>query len=266
MLESFGVKDRVIIITGGAGLLGSTYADGFSGAGANVVLVDLDGDRCVKKAEEIAGKGGTPPLGIGCDISDKEEVAAMTRQVVSRYGRIDVLINNAAAYPEGFFASFEEYSLEDWEKVMGVNVTGMFLCSQAVAGEMKKKQKGCIINIASIYGVVAPDQRIYQGAVLKGKQINTPLVYSTSKGAVISLTRYLAGYLAGSGIRVNSVTPGGVYSGQNEKFVRSYSERCPLGRMANPEEIFNAVYFLATDASSYINGHNLVVDGGWTVW
>jgi len=156
--------------------------------------------------------------------------------------------------------------LEDWQKVMDVNITGMFLCCQAVAKEMEKKKSGSIINIASIYGVTAPDQRLYEGAVYRGKKINTPAVYSTSKGAVISLTRYLATYLAPYGIRVNALTPGGVYSGQNKAFVKKYSERCPLGRMAKPEEIFNAVYFLASDASSYITGHNLIVDGGWTVW
>ena len=149
---------------------------------------------------------------------------------------------------------------------MGVNVNGMFLCCQTVAREMEKNRAGSIINISSIYGMVAPDQRIYQGSFYEGREINTPLIYSTSKGAVISLTRYLATYLAKYGIRVNTVTPGGVYSGQNEMFVKKYSEKCPLGRMAQPEEIFSAVYFLASDASSYITGHNLIVDGGWSVW
>lgn len=266
MPESFNVEGKVIVITGALGLLGSTYADGFSREGAKVVIVDLDGELCRQRAEEIAEKYGAEPLGIGCDIVNREEVARMVKQVVSRYGGTDVLVNNAATKTENFFAPFEEYPVEDWEIVMKVNVTGMFLCSQAVAEEMEKKRGGSIINIASIYGVVAPDQQIYEGAIYQGKEINTPLVYSTSKGAVISLTRYLAAYLAKYGIRVNAVTPGGVYSGQNETFVTRYIERCPLGRMAKPEEIFHAVYFLASDASSYITGHNLVVDGGWTIW
>lgn len=266
MPESFGVKSKVIVITGALGLLGSTYVDGFSREGANVVIVDLDGELCLQRAKEIAEKSGTEPLGIGCDIVNREEVERMVKQVVSRYGCIDVLINNAATQTEHFFAPFEEYPIEDWDKVIRVDVTGTFLCSQAVAREMEEKQSGSIINIASIYGVVAPDQQIYQGAIYQGKEINTPLVYSTSKGAVISFTRYLAAYLAKYGIRVNAVTPGGVYSGQNETFVARYSKKCPLGRMAKPEEIFNAVYFLACDASSYITGHNLVVDGGWTIW
>jgi NAD(P)-dependent dehydrogenase (short-subunit alcohol dehydrogenase family) len=266
MLECFSVRDKVIIITGALGLLGTTYTEGFAKEGANVVLVDLDGEVCRKRAKEVSGKYGTEALGIGCDITKPEEVEKMVRKAVAEYGRIDVLINNAALQTEHFFAPFEEYPLKDWEEVMRVDVTGVFLCSQAVAKEMEKRKSGSIVNIASIYGVVAPDQQIYEGAIYRGKKINTPPVYSTSKGAVLSLTRYLAAYLAKYGIRVNAVTPGGVYSGQNEAFVKRYSEKCPLGRMASPQEIFQAVYFVACDASSYITGHNLVVDGGWTVW
>jgi len=266
MLESFSIKDKVIIITGALGLLGTTYTEGFSSQGAHTVIVDLNAKLCEQRAKEIAQKYGAEPLGIGCDITNKREVERMVQKLISKYDRADVLINNAATQTERFFEPFEEYPVEDWDKVMSVNVTGMALCCQAVAREMERKKSGSIINIASIYGVVAPDQRLYQGAIYGGRQINTPAVYSASKGAVISLTRYLASYLAQYGIRVNAVTPGGVYSGQNEVFVRKYSEKCPLGRMAEPEEVFNAVYFLASDASSYITGHNLIVDGGWTVW
>ena len=266
MLENFSVKGKVIVITGALGILGTTYTKGFSQAGANVVVVDLDSVLCHQRASEIVEEYETEPLGIGCDITNREEVEELAREVVSKYGSVDVLVNNAVIQTEHFFAPFEEYPTEDWDKVMKVNVTGMFLCSQIVAREMEKKKSGSIINIASIYGVVAPDQRIYEEAVYQERQINTPLVYSVSKGAVISLTRYLAAYLAKYNIRVNTVTPGGVYSGQNEIFVKKYSERCPLGRMAKPEEVFNAVYFLASDASSYITGHDLVADGGWTIW
>ena len=265
MLECFSVKGKVIIITGALGLLGTACTDGFSEEGAKVVIVDLDGKICQKRALEIAKKYGTKPLGIGCNITKPEEVGKMVQRVVSEYGCIDVLVNNAAIQTEHFFAPFEEYPLKDWEEVMRVDVTGVFLCSQSIAREMEKKRSGSIINISSIYGVVAPDQRIYEGAIYRGKQINTPLVYSTSKGAVLSLTRYLSTYLAKYGIRVNAVTPGGIYSGQNDTFVKKYSERCPLGRMASPNEIFNAIYFLACDASSYVTGHNLIVDGGWTI-
>lgn len=265
--QSFDINDKVIIITGALGLLGTTYAEGFSQCSAHAVIVDLDGKACALRAEELRQKYNTQPSGIGCDITRKEQVERMVQEVVSQYGCIDVLVNNAQSRTtDKYFNSLESYPLEEWERVIKVDVGGMFLCAQAVAREMETKGKGSIINVSSIYGVVSPDQRIYEGAIYEGKQINTPLVYSTGKGAVISFTRYLATYLANYGIRVNAVTPGGVYSGQNETFVQKYSQRCPLGRMARPEEIFHAVYFLASDASSYITGHNLIVDGGWTVW
>jgi NAD(P)-dependent dehydrogenase (short-subunit alcohol dehydrogenase family) len=266
MLENLSVKNKKILITGATGILGSVYAEGFSQHGADVAVVDLDEKLCLKKARELSKKYGTSALGIGCDITNKEAVNAAVQKVMSEYGRIDVLVNNAAAKSENFFAPFEEFPTADWDHVMGVNVNGIFLCCQAVAGEMEKRKSGSIINISSIYGIVAPDQRIYEGSFYEGKGINTPLIYSTSKSAVVGLTRYLATYLAPYTIRVNAVTPGGVFSGQNDTFVKRYSERCPLGRMAKPEEIFSAVFFLATDASSYITGHNLVVDGGWSVW
>jgi NAD(P)-dependent dehydrogenase (short-subunit alcohol dehydrogenase family) len=266
MLENLSVKGKKIIITGSAGILGSVYAEGFSGQGADVAIVDLDDKLCRRRAEELSRKYGTRSLGIGCDITSQEAVQAMAQKVIAEYGYIDVLVNNAATKTENFFAPFEKFPLTDWEKTMAVNVNGMFLCSQAVAAVMEARKSGSIINISSIYGIVAPDQRIYRGSLYEGKEINTPLIYSTSKGAVVSLTRYLATYLAPYNIRVNAVTPGGVFSGQNETFVKNYRERCPLGRMARPEEIFSAVYFLASDASSYVTGHNLVVDGGWSVW
>jgi NAD(P)-dependent dehydrogenase (short-subunit alcohol dehydrogenase family) len=266
MLESFNVKDKVIIITGATGMLGSVCAREFSLERAKVVLVDLDQELCENRAEELADRYGAKALGIQCDVTNKKNIEEMVEEVVSKYHQINVLMNNAAIQTDNFFAPFEEYSIDDWQKVMSVNVTGMFLCSQRVAEEMKRTGSGSIINIASIYGVVAPDHRIYEGALYKGRHINTPLVYSTSKGAVISLTRYLAVYLARYNIRVNSVTPGGIYSGQDDTFFKKYSARCPLGRMAEPEEIFHSVQFLASDASSYITGHNLIVDGGWTVW
>jgi NAD(P)-dependent dehydrogenase (short-subunit alcohol dehydrogenase family) len=266
MLKNLSVKGKKIIITGATGILGSVYAGGFSEQGADVAIVDLDEKLCRQRADELSRKYGTRPLGIGCDITGQAAVKAMVQKVMAEYGRIDVLVNNAATKTKNFFAPFEEFPLADWEKIMAVNVNGMFLCSQAVAAEMEKRKSGSIINISSIYGIVAPDQRIYKGGLYEGKEMDTPLIYSTSKGAVVSLTRYLATYLAPYNIRVNTVTPGGVFSGQNETFVKNYGQRCPLGRMARPEEIFSAVYFLASDASSYITGHNLVVDGGWSVW
>ncbi|MDB5912321.1 MAG: short-chain dehydrogenase/reductase, partial [Ramlibacter sp.] len=156
--------------------------------------------------------------------------------------------------------------LADWNEVMAVNLTGAMLCAQAFGAPMAQRGSGAIVNTLSIYGIVAPDQRIYEGSEYLGRPINTPAIYSASKAGLWGLTQYLASYWGGKGVRVNAITPGGVFSGQNETFVRNYSQRVPLGRMASSDDIVNGMLFLASDASSYLNGHNLVVDGGWTVW
>jgi NAD(P)-dependent dehydrogenase (short-subunit alcohol dehydrogenase family) len=168
---------------------------------------------------------------------------------------------------DAFFASFEDYSLSEWRRVMAANIDGVFMVDQAVGKRMVAQRKGgSIIHVASIYGAMAPDHRIYEGSQYLGRSINTPAVYSASKAAVIGLTRHLATYWASQGIRVNCISPGGVESGQNEEFMRRYSFRIPLGRMAQPEEMVNALIFLASDASSYITGQNIMVDGGLSTW
>jgi NAD(P)-dependent dehydrogenase (short-subunit alcohol dehydrogenase family) len=181
---------------------------------------------------------------------------------------VDVLINNAAAKSPHFFAPLESFPLEDWNQVMAVNVTGIFLAVRELGPTMAVKGKGSIINVSSIYGVVGPDQRIYEGSHYEdmGWTINTPLIYSTTKGAIISMTRYLATYWGPKGVRTNTLTPGGIYSGQNDAFNRKYSEKVPLGRMATAEDMVGALMFLASDASAYMNGQNIIVDGGWTAW
>jgi NAD(P)-dependent dehydrogenase (short-subunit alcohol dehydrogenase family) len=181
-------------------------------------------------------------------------------------GLASVLVNNAATKSENFFAPFEDFPIEDWEAVMRVNTTGVMLGCQEFGSGMAQRGRGSIINILSIYGIVAPDQRIYDGSEYEGRAINTPAVYSASKAAVWGLTRYLASYWGRQGVRVNAVTPGGVFSGQNDTFVKRYGERAPLGRMAQRDELCGALIYLASPASSYVTGHNLVVDGGWTVW
>jgi NAD(P)-dependent dehydrogenase (short-subunit alcohol dehydrogenase family) len=165
-----------------------------------------------------------------------------------------------------FFEPFETYALEDWHEVMRTNVTGVMLCCQAFGAAMAAAGRGSIVNILSIYGIVAPDPRIYEGSLYEGREINTPAVYSTSKAAVWGLTRYLATYWARTGVRVNAVTPGGAYSGQNRTFVDRYSARVPMQRMAEPDEIAGAVVFLASRASSYVTGQNIIVDGGLSAW
>jgi NAD(P)-dependent dehydrogenase (short-subunit alcohol dehydrogenase family) len=181
-----------------------------------------------------------------------------------------VLHNNAAskgANLDTYFDSFENYTLPQWREIMSANVDSMFLMAQAVGIQMKKQGRGgSIIQTASAYGIMAPDQRIYEGSWYLDRQINTPAIYSTSKAAVVGLTKYLATYWADQGIRVNTLVPGGAESGQNDEFKRRYGNRVPLGRMAQPAEIVGAVLYLASDASSYVTGHSLVVDGGLSAW
>ncbi|MBN2556275.1 MAG: SDR family oxidoreductase [Anaerolineales bacterium] len=269
--RAFEMDGRVAIITGGAGLLGCAYSRILTAAGAHVVIVDIDGEAAVALAHEVESESGTKSLGIGADISDPAAVKAMVATVLAAFGRIDVLVNNAAINPKfdqehagEHSNSFESFPFEQWQEAMKVNVGGMFLCSQAVAESMRATGKGVIINISSTYGIAGPDQRLYQreGEPPQFK----PVTYTVSKAAAIGLTKYLATYFAGTGIRVNTLTPGGVFAGHDDEFVRRYSARTVLGRMAERDEMATALLFLASDASSYMTGANLVVDGGWTAW
>lgn len=237
------------------------YADALADNGAHVVLADVDQDRCEKCAKEVFTAHGRKTLGVKTDVSNPNEVAHLVEQVNSVFQRIDILINNAAAQPAGFSTPLEDYSLDVWNRVLAVNLTGQFLMAQAVGPTMVKRQKGSIINISSTYGVVGPNQQIY-----KGSTFNTPAVYSASKAGVLGLTRYLATYWAEKGIRVNSITPGGVFRGHQDPFLANYCARVPMARMADQDELRGAVIYLASDASSYVTGHNLLVDGGWTAW
>ncbi len=272
----FNLQGKVAIITGGAGMLGLQYAEVLSEAGAHIVIADINPQAAKEKAAYITRRSGVNALGAGTDISRKASVERMTQRVLKEFGRIDILVNNAALTLRGgaeglgnYFAPFEEYPLELWEKTLAVNITGMFLCCQSVGNQMLKQGGGVIVNISSQYGVVAPDQRLYadsKNPYDASQKLNSPIPYSVSKGAVLALTRYLAAYWAGKNIRVNSITPGGVYESHDENFLRNYAYRAPLGRMARKEELKGAILFLASDASSYMTGANIIVDGGWTVW
>lgn len=238
----FSLKDKVIIITGGGGFLGRHYIEALEEFGARVVNFDIKSNPRV-------------------DITDKRSVESAVGEVIKKYKKIDVLINNAALKTDSFYDDFEKFPLEDWEKVMKVNLTAMFIMAQAVVPFIKKQKSGSIINVSSIYGVVGPDFNIY------GKTgRTTPAVYSASKAGVLGFTRYLAAYLGKYNIRVNSITPGGVFNNQPEEFVKNYSKKTPLGRMAQPSDLIGTMIFLASDSSSYMSGQNLIIDGGWTAW
>jgi len=274
--ELFDLRGRVAIVTGACGLLGREHCDVLAEAGANIVVADLSPEANRKMAEDLARTRKTKALPVQVDVSERESVQRMAAQVVNEFGRIDILVNNAALTVKGgsdgvddYFAPFEEYPLAMWERALRVALTGTFLCSQAAGGQMVKQNRGVIINLCSIYGLVAPDQRIYANARSpydRAVTFNTPASYSATKGSILALTRYLATYWADKNIRVNALTPGGVLDQHDPEFVKSYSSRTPLGRMADRAEFRGAILFLASDASSYMTGANLVVDGGWTAW
>lgn len=265
-IDLFNLSNKTAVVTGGAGILGKQFCKTLSAYGANVALVDLDQDLATKEAASI----GQNVVGFACDVSNPTEVNNLVRNVVKEFDTIQILINNAATKSdnlEDFFAPFEDYSLREWRRIMSVNLDGMFLAAQAFGKQMiKQKLGGSVIQTSSIYGAVAPDQRIYEGSEYMGYKINTPAVYSASKAGVLGLTKYLASYWADHKIRVNAISPGGVSSGQNEEFKLKYSRRVPLGRMADSMDMVGAVLYLASDASSYVTGQNLIVDGGLTCW
>ncbi|MAS82498.1 MAG: short-chain dehydrogenase [Legionellales bacterium] len=271
MMNLFDLDGKTAIITGGAGILGQGFCQLLAEYGANVAIVDIDLDMAEKVAEKISKNiPAKKLLPLACDISDYESINNMLGKVIDRFNAVHILHNNAATKTEdyeSFFESFEDYKIETWREVMRVNIDGMFLTSQVVGKKMIEQEcGGSIINTASIYGVVGPDHRIYNDSEYLGVSINTPAVYSTSKAAVIGFTKHMATYWARHNIRVNALTPGGIESGQNQNFKNNYSDRVPLGRMGKINELDGALLYLASDASSYVTGQNIIVDGGLTCW
>lgn len=268
--ERQSLKGKVVLLTGGVGILGRHFASGYAEMGAAVAVIDIDKCAAQEVAGRIAREHGIEAQGIVCDITSPDAVDAMVDEVVRTFGGIHVLHNNAASKgrdTRAFFTPFEDYSLDLWKEIMAVNIDGMFLVAQRAGRQMIRQEcGGSVIQTGSIYGVVAPDPRIYEGSDYLGGAINTPAVYAASKAAVAGFTRYLATHWAAHNIRVNCLVPGGVESGQNAEFSRRYSERVPLARMARAEEIVSAALFLASDASSYMTGQIIAVDGGWTCW
>lgn len=266
----FDLTGKVAVVTGAVGILGRHFCRGLAGAGAHVVAADLDAAAAEAFAGELQADHGVPCLGLGCDVSRPDDVERMMARILARFGRIDVAHSNAAtktADLEKFFAPLESYTLETWRDIMAVNLDGMFLVARAAGTAMARAGAGgSIVLTSSIYGVVAPDPRIYEGSHYLGREINTPAAYAASKAGVIGLARYLATYWGQQNIRVNVLTPGGVESGQNDTFRARYTARVPAARMARAEEMVGALLFLASDASSYVTGQNIVVDGGLTAW
>ncbi len=271
IFDKFRLDGQVAVVTGGAGLLGKEFCRTLSQAGAAVVVSDLDEAAACNVAQELVDSGGKA-VGVGVDVTQPDSVRGMAEAALKAFGRLDVLVCSAALDPK-FDSShagqhrntFEDYPAEMWRQALDVNLTGLFLCVQAAAKPMLAQNHGVIINICSTYGLVGPDQRIYRKPG-EEEQSYKPVYYSVTKAGVLGLTRYLATYYAGKNIRANALTPGGVFNNHDEVFVQNYSARTVLGRMARGDEMNGALLFLASDASSYMTGANLVVDGGWTAW
>ncbi|MGR8934481.1 MAG: SDR family oxidoreductase [Gammaproteobacteria bacterium] len=266
--KTFDLSGKTAIVTGAAGLLGRRHCRALADAGATVIATDTDAAECARVAEEL---GGTA-LGRAADVTDPASLKTLLDEVLSRTGRVDVLVNNAAindrvespeTAPE--LSRFENYPLAAWRRSLDVNVTGVFLCSQLIGTAMAEAGSGSIINIASTYAVVAPDQALYRDAAGR-QQFYKSAVYPTSKGAVLAFTRFLAAYWGEAGVRVNALSPGGVENGQDAHFIQAYAQRTPLKRMATADDFIGALVFLASDASAYVTGANLLVDGGFTIW
>ncbi len=271
--ELFDLTGRVAVITGGAGLLGTRHAEIIAAAGGSPVLLDLPQAKPEVTANAIARKYGVDAIGIAADISQLAEVESVRDKLMARFGRVDILINNAANNPKveaggaKVWSRLENFPLEVWNDDLRVGLTGAFLCSRVFGPEMAKRGKGVILNIASDLAVIAPDQRLYrQEGVPDDQQPVKPVTYSVVKTGLIGLTRYLATYWATAGVRVNAISPGGVFNNQPEAFLAELNQRIPLARMAHVDEYQGSILFLCSDASSYMTGANLVVDGGRTCW
>lgn len=269
----FDLTDRVVVITGGSGLLGRRHAEAVALAGGTPVLTDVRPEGAREAAATLARAHAVDAHAVAADITRPADVQALLDAVLARHGRVDALVNNAANNPKVEdaadvpFARVERFPLAQWDADVAVGLTGAFLCCQVIGGEMARRGRGAIVNISSEYGVIAPDQRLYRVPGLpEEEQPVKPVTYTVVKAGLDGLTRYLATYWAGRGVRVNTLTVGGVYNGQPNEFVARAADRVPLGRMARPDEYRGALVYLCSDASSFMTGANLIVDGGKSVW
>ena len=271
----FDLENKVIVITGGSGFLGSEFSFAFSDVGAIPVILDKN-EKSLKILEKKFFTKRRKGSFFLVDINNERKVNEIVSLIIKKYKKIDCLINAAALTMNDMiksknkvFEKFEKYDFELWKKSLDGHLSGIFIATKSVANYMLKRKRGSIVNIASDVGIISPDHRIYEPNKrykYKGVNFNTPIAYSVAKSGIISMTRYLATYWAKKGIRVNCISPAGVYKKHNKKFVEQLSQRIPLGRMAKPYELNGAIIYLCSNASSYVTGHNLVVDGGRTTW
>ena len=259
--KKFDLSGKVIIITGGCGLIGRAFAEACAQFGANVVLADIAAANPEEKAQELEKRHGRSMLGMTVDVASKASVIALKEKTIEKFGSIHGLINGHQNKTNSFFQKFEEYTEENWDAVVETNLKGTFLTCQVIGSYLAEKGDGSIINIPSTYSVVAPNQNLY-----KGTNLGCPAAYSASKGGVEALSQYLSTYWAGKGVRVNQITPHGVWNNHEKQFEDNFANFSPLQRMSYNHEVASSAVFLLSDAASYVTGHNMLVEGGWTAW
>ena len=269
--DLFRLDGKVAVVTGGLGQLGRQYTRALLDQGARVCVLDVPEGGEARLREAGFAEGGDRLRYQRADVTSRASLDEALQAVLAAWGRVDALVNNAALdSPPGAPASengpFEDYPESSWDRVMEVNAKGVMLACQVFGGEMARRGSGSIVNVASIYGVVSPVQPIYEYRREAGEEFYKPVAYSASKSALLNLTRYLATYWAPRGVRVNTLTLAGVFNDQDERFLEAYCARMPMGRMAREDEYNGSVVFLCSDASTYMTGANLVIDGGWTAW
>jgi NAD(P)-dependent dehydrogenase (short-subunit alcohol dehydrogenase family) len=266
LMQRFDMRGSVAVVTGAVGFLGQKHCEALAEAGANVVALDLDVLGANTLAERLNAEYGGEAIGMGCDITDEASVDEATTRIMASFGRIDALVNNARKLPTAAdVVSFEDLSIDSVRRDLRVTIEGTLLCSQKMGARMAQAGGGSIVNISSMYGLVAPNLRMYEEL---GVPVGVPMSYSIGKSALIGMTKHLAAYWGKQNVRVNLLAPGGVRSEgrQSEEFVAAYAERTPLARMSRDDELKGAIVFLCSQASSYMTGANLVIDGGWTAW
>jgi len=262
--ELMSLKGRVSVITGGAGHIGSSMADALAELGANIVILDISLESCLPVCERISKKYAVETMPLAVDLAQEEDIRIVPEEVVKKFGRLDILINCASfvgtSKLPGWAVPFEEQRTDIWKQALDVNLTAAFILTQTCTTALRESGNGSVVNVASTYGLIGPDMRLYDGT-----KMGNPAGYAASKGGLLQLTRWLATVLAPN-IRVNAISPGGIWRKQPEAFRKRYIERTPLERMATEEDLKGAILYLASDLSSYVTGQNLIVDGGWTIW
>lgn len=259
--QKFELTDKVIVITGACGLIGSAFSEACAQFGAHVVLADIPASKPDEAAAMLEERHGKKMLGMGIDVADRASVEQLKSEVLKAFGRMDGLVNGHQNKTNSFFAPFEDYTDENWDAVVETNLKGTFLTCQIIGSWMAQNGSGSVVNIPSTYSVVAPNQNLY-----KGTKMGCPAAYSASKGGVEALSNYLSSYWAERGVRVNMITPHGVWNNHEPKFEENFANFTPLQRMSYNHEVASALIYLLSDASSYVTGDNLLVEGGWTVW